>query len=226
MVCDLLLCLLLLQNNSNGIFLGHVVYPVLHTPMLLYWFSALDRLLLANAISWRIVLSGHSIVQELLWLQILNCHRQQRISWVSQTTKGSSRGEFSIFWHQWPYHQYPVPVAFEVIKRKFTQNINQIRTGHFLENTSFTPKDKVIYPLEPVLNNCVFFFQGKFYQQFQGVAIGYPVSPVTANFYMDIFPISSPWQKRYVDDNISIVTKEQADTFFNHLNSVNPHIKF
>ena len=39
-------------------------------------------------------------------------------------------------------------------------------------------------------------------------------------------PIPSPWSKRYVDDVISIVKKEQVDTLFNHLNLVYPHIKF
>ena len=38
--------------------------------------------------------------------------------------------------------------------------------------------------------------------------------------------IPTPWRKRYVDDIISVVKKEQLDTLFNHLNFVDLHIKF
>ena len=37
-------------------------------------------------------------------------------------------------------------------------------------------------------------------------------------------PIPSPWWKMYVDDVIIIVKKTQVDPFFNHMNSVDPHI--
>ena len=59
--------------------------------------------------------------------------------------------------------------------------------------------------------------------------MGSPVSPVSANIYMGIFeelligpecPIPIPQWKRYVDDIISIVKKEQVYTLFKHLNSV------
>ena len=64
--------------------------------------------------------------------------------------------------------------------------------------------------------------------------MGPPVSPVIANIYMEYFeeialdpqcPILTLWWKRYVDV-ISIVKEEQVDTLFNHLNYVDPHIKF
>ena len=62
-----------------------------------------------------------------------------------------------------------------------------------------------------------------------------PVSPVIANIYMEYFeemalghqcPIPTPWWKRYVDDVIGIVKKEQVDTLFTNLNLVDPQIKF
>ena len=65
--------------------------------------------------------------------------------------------------------------------------------------------------------------------------MGLPVSSVIANIYMEYFeeitlgpkcPIPTPWWKIYVDGIISIVKKEQTDTLFNHLNSVDPKIKF
>ena len=39
--------------------------------------------------------------------------------------------------------------------------------------------------LKVVLNNCVFSFQGKFYKQLHGAAMGSPFSPVVANIYME-----------------------------------------
>ena len=52
----------------------------------------------------------------------------------------------------------PVPVALEVINRKFTEHINQEGMENFLEHTCFIPKYKLISLLELVLNNCVFSF--------------------------------------------------------------------
>ena len=65
--------------------------------------------------------------------------------------------------------------------------------------------------LKVVLNNCAFSFQGKFYKQLHGTAMGSPCSPVVANIYMEYFekralgpelPVSftiNTWL-RYVDD--------------------------
>ena len=39
-------------------------------------------------------------------------------------------------------------------------------------------------------------------------------------------PDTYPFVKKCGDDVIGIVNKEQADTLFSDLNSVNPHIKF
>ena len=58
---------------------------------------------------------------------------------------------------------------------------------NFQEHTYFIPKDKLISLLELVLNNFVFSFQGQFYQQLQGAAMGSYVSPVITNIYMEYF---------------------------------------
>ena len=65
--------------------------------------------------------------------------------------------------------------------------------------------------------------------------MGLSISPVIGNMYMEYFeevvlgpqyPTPTSWWKRYVDDVICIVKKEQGETIFNHLNSVDPNIKF
>ena len=48
-------------------------------------------------------------------------------------------------------------------------------------------KNEVMGLLKLVLENCVFSFQGKFYKQLHGAAMGSPCSPVVANIYMEYF---------------------------------------
>ena len=111
------------------------------------------------------------------------------------------------------FSSIPVSVALEVINRKITTHISQEGLQAFLEHSHTIAKDKIIALLELVLNNCVFSFQHKFYKQLKGAAMGYPVSPVIANIYMEYFEelamgpqclIPTPWWKRYVDDEICI----------------------
>ena len=44
--------------------------------------------------------------------------------------------------------------------------------------------DDIIFPLEFCLKNTCFSFQGQFFEQVEGVAMGSPVSPIVANRYM------------------------------------------
>ena len=64
--------------------------------------------------------------------------------------------------------------------------------------------------------------------------MGSPVSPVIANIYMDYFeslaipssPTLTKWWFRYVDDVHSATRKDQVNKLQEHLNSIDPHIKF
>ena len=98
-------------------------------------------------------------------------------------------------------------------------------------------REDVVLLLKIVLNNCVFSFQGQFYKQLHGAALGSPCSAVVANIYMEYFekkalgpelPISftiNTWL-RYVDYVLTIVKKGTQDSILNHLISINPNIKF
>ena len=96
------------------------------------------------------------------------------------------------------------------------------------------PTEKFIKLLEFTLTNCIFFFNTKFYKLLQDAAMGSPVSLVIANFYMEYFEFlaipSSPtlikWWFRYVDDVHSTTRKDQVNQLQEHLNSIDPHIKF
>ena len=134
----------------------------------------------------------------------------------------------------------PVPTALDVINRLFTEHIQvpEARGKYncsFEKNTVGLQKNEVMSLLKLVLENCVFSFQGKFYKQLHGAAMGSPCSPVVANIYMEYFedlalgpevPIPIKEWKRYVDDVFSIIPKGKRDILLNYLNSIDPHIKF
>ncbi|XP_069999233.1 uncharacterized protein, partial [Penaeus vannamei] len=81
-----------------------------------------------------------------------------------------------------------------------------------------------------------FSFEGRFYSQTFGVAMGSPLSPVLANLYMEFFesellpsisPRPSMWL-RYVDDVFALWPHEPAlfPDFLSQLNSLSPSIRF
>ena len=55
----------------------------------------------------------------------------------------------------------PAPVIPEVITRQFTKHINQTETEHFLENTCFIPKDKIISYFGIRMKQLCILLQGK-----------------------------------------------------------------
>ena len=81
-----------------------------------------------------------------------------------------------------------------------------------------------------------FLFNGKFFNQIDGVAMGSPLAPVLANIFMGInedkwidnFDGNKPvFYRRYVDDILAVFDNEQdATKFFNHLNNQHKNIKF
>ena len=121
----------------------------------------------------------------------------------------------------------PVPVALKVINYK-------ISTCKNFTNVCKIPTEQFIKLLEFTLTNCIFCFNRKFYKQLQGAAMGLPVSPVIAYIYIEYFeslaiPPSPTLTKlwfRYVDDVYSATRKDQASELQEHLNSIDPHIKF
>ena len=103
-----------------------------------------------------------------------------------------------------------------------------------LQSRTSLTTDDVISLLEFVLFNSSFVYNGCFYKQIHGCAMGSPVSPVVANLCMDAIkesPISSTrvppniW-KRYVDDSFVTVKKDCVSEFHDKLNSIDPMISF
>ena len=77
-------------------------------------------------------------------------------------------------------------------------------------------------------------FRGDFYQQSFGTAKGSPVSVTIADLVMEdieqralsSFHTSPMFWKRYVDDTCTAICSDHLDEFLQHLNSIEPTIKF
>ena len=86
----------------------------------------------------------------------------------------------------------PVPTALDIINQLFTEHIEVPEAKgkygcSFKENTIGLNKNEVMGLLKLVLENCMFSFQGNFFKQLHGAAMGSPCSPVVANIYMEYF---------------------------------------
>ena len=89
---------------------------------------------------------------------------------------------------------------------------------------------------EFVTSGTYFLFQGTFYDQIDGVAMGSPLGPVLAKFFMGYY--ETMWlntfreceiilYRQYVDDTICLFNCESdAVKFFEFLNCQHPNIKF
>ena len=116
--------------------------------------------------------------------------------------------------------------ALEVIKKKLEQDTElHQRTTMSIQN--------ILDLLEFCLCNTYFLFQGQYYEQNQGAAMGSPVSPVVANLCMEFFEdgpnnSSEPlrWWERFVDDKFVILKQNKRDEFLQHITPVDPAIQF
>jgi hypothetical protein len=93
---------------------------------------------------------------------------------------------------------------------------------------------QVISLLKLWLETTYFIYDDTFYRQIHGAAMGSPVSPIVCNLYMEDFEIhaistaSHPplWWYRYVDDTHTELKMIYEQEFTDHLNSIDPDIKF
>ena len=74
----------------------------------------------------------------------------------------------------------PVKSALEVVKKELEQDTE-------LHQRTTMSTQNIMDLLEFCLCNTYFLFQGKYFEQTQGTAMGSPVSTVLANLYMESF---------------------------------------
>ena len=91
----------------------------------------------------------------------------------------------------------------------------------------------IVLLLEFLSKNTYFSFQDQFFEQVKGAAMGSLVSPIVANLYMEYLeqkalhtaPIPRFWC-RFVNDTFVIHKEVNKQDFLQHINSVDPAIKF
>ena len=121
----------------------------------------------------------------------------------------------------------PVDPALNIIK-------DLLEKDHTLKERTVMEVSDIILLLEFCLKNRYFSFQDQFCEQVEGAAMGSPVSPIVANLYMEFLeqkalstaPTPPRFWCRYVDDTFVIHKEVNKQDFLQHINSVDPAIKF
>ncbi|CAH1253587.1 CAD [Branchiostoma lanceolatum] len=121
----------------------------------------------------------------------------------------------------------PVNKALDIILRRLQEDST-------LPQRSTLSPTQIVNLLKVCLDCTYFLYDGNFYQQIHGAAMGSPVSPIVCNLYMEHLeqlaistaPHPPLWWFRYVDDTHTKLKKAHAQEFIDHLNSLDPDIKF
>ncbi|XP_043257984.1 uncharacterized protein LOC122400526 [Colletes gigas] len=108
-------------------------------------------------------------------------------------------------------------------------------TLDIIRNTNLIPSN-LIPLIEHCLTSTYFTYQGEFYRQEIGAAMGSPISPVVADIFMEHLektilenaPAKPTAWFRYVDDTFVIWRhgREALNSFHNFINLIHPSIKF
>ena len=121
----------------------------------------------------------------------------------------------------------PIEAATKIIQRKLEQDQQ-------LHQRTSMKVEHITSLLEFFLKTTYFQFQGSFYEQINGAAMGSPISSIVANLFMEEFEVRAiqtaknppkMW-KRFVDDTCVILSSANKEEFFHHINSIDPRIQF
>lgn len=118
----------------------------------------------------------------------------------------------------------PINLAVAVIGKKW----GEIKEHSTLDKRAF------IKGVQICLNSTCFEFEGSFYKQIFGIAMGSPISPVVANLVLEHLeqsvikklPFTLPFYFRYVDDIITCVHRDHINILLGKFNNFHPRIRF
>ena len=122
----------------------------------------------------------------------------------------------------------PIPKAMEVTQRR-------LENDNTLSQRTDLSVQSIMSLLEFCVNNTYFLFDGEFYKQTHGAAMGSPVSPILANIFMEYFeveaittaPTPPRFWDRYVDDTWALTKKGTVQELHDHINDIEkPFIRF
>ena len=119
--------------------------------------------------------------------------------------------------------------AIDVVSNFYREHINLMNVNEYLTENDF----------KTLISHCLkddyIIFNGEYYQQTTGLAMGNPISPLVAIIYMNNIEIKISehygnhlvW-RRYIDDIFFIVYDDSCtvDNLFNYINGINPLIQF
>ena len=121
----------------------------------------------------------------------------------------------------------PIESAITIIR-------NKLELDPELHNRTTMKVEHITSLLEFCLKTTYFQFQGRFYEQLHGAAMGSPIGPIVANLYMEDFETKaisaavhppSMW-KRFADDTLVVIESSRKEEFLDHINNMDPHIQF
>ena len=121
----------------------------------------------------------------------------------------------------------PVQPSIQILKQRLQQD-------NTLPQRTNMSIPQITSLLEFCLTHTYFLFQGKYYEQVQGAAMGSPISPLIANIFMEEFEVQalsscphppSLWL-RFVDDTFVINKAEYSQDLLQQINNQDPHIQF
>ncbi|XP_072046850.1 uncharacterized protein [Amphiura filiformis] len=120
----------------------------------------------------------------------------------------------------------PISKVLDIVKERL-QKEGWLKEYNKSNGFNLSTED-VVELLDFILSTTYFTFRGKIYRQLFGAAMGSPVSPLAANIFMEhlenIAIATAPMEckpklwKRYVDDILEIVCKDEVNNLTDHLN--------
>ena len=118
----------------------------------------------------------------------------------------------------------PIDAVLKITKKRLDDDTT-------LQDRSTLTPDEIIKLLRVCLTTTYFQYDGEFYEQLDGAAMGSPVSPVIANIFMEHFEslaVDSTvrFWRRYVDDIFCFIKRDKVQGTLDHLNSFFSSISF